>query len=151
MQQLRYISTAVFFIFLIVVTAVVVSRLFVTMPPDISQSPAAMYQQSITDRENKEFIAGKELYEKKDCRTCHRVTGLYSDLFVGSIKREYWTSVNKIASFLRNPESFSNETYLRSMWDKYGMSWPHRSYPDITDEQMNLMYKYIVTAELKNN
>ena len=128
----------------------VVSRLFTPQPPDISQSPAAVYQQSVLDKENEEFIAGKALFEGNKCNTCHRVTGLHSDIFIASVQNEYWTSVSKITDFLRNPDSYSNEPYIQEIEKKYGMKM-HISYPEITEEQMKLMYKYIVTAELKNS
>ncbi|MBO9658146.1 MAG: c-type cytochrome [Chitinophagaceae bacterium] len=150
MQQLRYISTAAFFIFLVIISASAFSYLFNTRPPDISKSPAAVYQQSLIDKEKEEFIAGKGLFDRNNCNACHRVTGLHSDLFTRSVQHEYWTSVSKIADFLRHPDRYSEEPYIQDKAMKYGMKI-HIPFPDITDEQMNLMYKYIITADLKSS
>ncbi|WP_432422759.1 c-type cytochrome [Terrimonas ginsenosidimutans] len=49
----------------------------------------AEYQQTILDKIDQEFFEGKKLFEDKNCQTCHRVTGLHSDLFTSSVKNEY--------------------------------------------------------------
>lgn len=150
MQQLRYLSTAAFFLFLVFITATGFSHLFTTKPGDISQSPAAVYQQSLTDRTNEEFVAGKQLFEGYNCNACHRVSGSHSDLFTAAVQNEYWTSTDKIADFLRNPDSYSKEPYIQERERIFDQKM-HIAFPDITDEQMNLMYRYIISADLKSN
>lgn len=150
MQQFRYISTAALLILLIAITVAVTSRLFATRPSDISQSPAAVYQQSLVDKAKEEFIAGKVLFEGNNCNTCHRLTGTHSEFFIANVQNEYWTSVNKIADFLRHPDRYLDDPYIKERAMKYGVKI-HIPFPDITDEQMRLMYMYIVNADGKYN
>ncbi len=116
-------------------------------PSVVYQSPIAEYRQSIKAQIDQEFISGQKLFDENNCRTCHRVTGNHADLFISSVKNEYWSSVGKVADFLRNPESFSTEPYIQGRWKKYGVKWPHASYPQITDEEARLIYQYIILAE----
>ncbi|WP_255724026.1 hypothetical protein [Terrimonas ginsenosidimutans] len=38
-----------------------------------------------------------------------------------------------------------------SRMEKFGMKGLHRSYPDLTDEQVSLIYQYIILADFKAN
>ncbi|OJW04870.1 MAG: hypothetical protein BGO52_20465 [Sphingobacteriales bacterium 44-61] len=91
------------------------------------------------------FIEGKTVFWAK-CTVCHPIHKNDGDRLIASIQNDFWSSTEKIAQYLRAPEMFREEEYIKRLMEKFGTKTPHLKFPAISDREVKAIYLYVTES-----
>ena len=137
MRQSNYIVNA----FLLVLLLFFGVQIFQTLSESTSRSDKT---EVLIDQEKPEMAnhPGKILFQSK-CASCHHVfRNMTGPALAGFEERGPWGDKKKLYAWIRNPSAFmETDAYTRDLRKNFGSTMS--TFPDLTDEQINLIVEYI--------
>lgn len=144
MNQRKYILRAVLILAFATVGYLFVKKLNVKPADTLEQDRTVAG--NIVEPVNDEILEqGKKAFQEK-CVACHPVHKADGDRLTSVFQKGFWDSNEKIAQYLRKPEMFTEEEYIKKLMRVFDLKKPHIQFPTISDEEVKAIFQYVMES-----